>query len=228
MFKIKNVIILAAGRGSRMLDLCDEIPKPLLKINGKPMIESIIEYFIKKGIKDISIVVGYKHEQFNYLESKYKEVSLYFNDIWDKGNNITSLMKVVNKLGDTLVINGDVLILKDCIVAEYETSCTYAENNSNIDEWFINLDQNNNIINFDRKPVNKIGLYQREVTIINKELATKIKEEINNYTIDEYYELLVLDTAKKYNIPFKPYVIDKEVIFDIDNKDTFMKYIKEK
>ncbi len=210
-----------------MKNLTANTAKPLLKVKQKPMIESIIEYFINKGINNISIVVGYCYEQFNYLEDKYKEVKLYLNKDWDKpnSNNITSLKCVLNQLSDSLIINGDVLILKDQISLEYETPCTYAEQNANINEWLIKLDDEGNILEFDRNPINQTGLYQREVTVLNQELSNKVKEEINSYGDHEYYELLVLHTARKYHIPFKPFVIDKEVVFDIDNEAEFLKYI---
>ncbi len=226
MFKIKNIIILAAGRGSRMKDLTDNTAKPLLRVNDKPLIENIIEYFINKGINDISIVIGYKKEQFEYLKSKYSGVTLYENNDWDKpsSNNITSLKCVLHKLSNTLIINGDVLILKDQISLEYNTSCTYAEYNTCINEWFIELDRKNNILEFNRNPINATGLFQREITVLNIELSELVKKEVESYGINEYYELLVLYTARKYNIPFKAFVIDKNVVFDIDNKEEFLNY----
>ena len=53
-------IILAAGRGSRMASLSDEIPKCLLKVGGKPLIDRQIEALRKGGVEDISIVTGYR------------------------------------------------------------------------------------------------------------------------------------------------------------------------
>ncbi|MFC1454931.1 sugar phosphate nucleotidyltransferase [Candidatus Undinarchaeota archaeon] len=56
-------VILAAGKGTRLKPLTDKIPKPLVKINGKPLILYSIDYLKRAGIKDIGIVVGYKKEQ---------------------------------------------------------------------------------------------------------------------------------------------------------------------
>ncbi len=220
MFKIDNAIILAAGRGSRMGALTNETPKPLLKLaDNRPMIEPIIENLMSKGINDISIVVGYLSEQFNYLRDKYPNIKIYKNNEWDKGNNITSLMCVVNVLSNTLIINGDVIIKKNCIASTYTSSCTYAEQNTNIDEWLVNLDQEGNISSFDKKPINQSGLYQREVTVISSELSQYIRQEIqnNHYDINEYYEFLVLNIARKYHISFKPHVVDKDSLCDIDS-----------
>ncbi len=227
MFKIDNAIILAAGRGTRMGDLCDNTPKPLLKINNEPMIESIIKRLIKIGIKNINIVTGYCAEQFNYLRGKYN-VNIFLNNNWDKGNNVTSINAVINKLSNSIIINGDVIINSDCIELEYENPCTYAEYNTCIHEWFLELDKQGNIHSINKNPINATGLFQREITVINNELAYSIKKEIDKFDISEYYEILVLECAKKYNIPFKPFIIEKESVFDLDNKNSYLEYINNK
>ena len=67
MAEIENAIIMAAGLGTRMRPLTYKTPKPLIKVAGKPMIESVIEGLQQNDIRDISIIVGYLAEQFNYL-----------------------------------------------------------------------------------------------------------------------------------------------------------------
>lgn len=57
-----KAIILAAGRGSRMEDLTEDMPKCLVKLKGKPLIEQQITALHKAGIKEIGIVSGYKRE----------------------------------------------------------------------------------------------------------------------------------------------------------------------
>ena len=225
MFKIKNAIILAAGRGSRMKDLTNNIPKPLLKIENKPIIENIIEN-LQFITKDITIVVGYLHQEFDYLKSKYKNIKIVLNENWENGNNVTSIKKVLNELSNTLIINGDVIIKKNVFENKYENVCFYCENNSNIDEWLSIFDSKKNIIDFDRNSQNKTGVYQREVAIINKEMSEAIKKEIDNFDQTEYYEFLILHCSKKYNIDVKAFAIEKDTIFDLDSKEEFEQYCK--
>ena len=58
-----KALILAAGRGSRMNHLTDEIPKCLVKLKGKTLLEYQLEIIRKSEIKEIGIVTGYKKEK---------------------------------------------------------------------------------------------------------------------------------------------------------------------
>ena len=66
-----KAIFIAAGRGSRLGSLTEDLPKPLVDINGKSIIERQIELLRKKNIDDIIIVTGYKKEKFEFKNVKY-------------------------------------------------------------------------------------------------------------------------------------------------------------
>jgi len=57
--KIDKAVVLAAGRGTRMRELTAEIPKPMIEVRGKPVLQQIIEGLRDAGIWDVLIVVGY-------------------------------------------------------------------------------------------------------------------------------------------------------------------------
>jgi UDP-N-acetylglucosamine diphosphorylase / glucose-1-phosphate thymidylyltransferase / UDP-N-acetylgalactosamine diphosphorylase / glucosamine-1-phosphate N-acetyltransferase / galactosamine-1-phosphate N-acetyltransferase len=59
MAKIDRAVLLAAGRGTRMRELTAELPKPMIKVRGKPILLHIVEGLQAAGIKDFLIVVGY-------------------------------------------------------------------------------------------------------------------------------------------------------------------------
>lgn len=62
MSKITKAAILAAGRGTRMKELTDELPKPMVEVKGTPILESIVRGLVANGITDILVVVGYRKE----------------------------------------------------------------------------------------------------------------------------------------------------------------------
>lgn len=64
---IKQAVILAGGKGKRLLPLTKNLPKPMVPINNTPFLSYLIYYLKKKGIKKILILVGYKYKKIvNY------------------------------------------------------------------------------------------------------------------------------------------------------------------
>ena len=61
MMKMKAVI-LAAGKGTRMRELTNELPKPMLRVQGRPILQHIVEDIVAAGIRDIFIVTGWHAE----------------------------------------------------------------------------------------------------------------------------------------------------------------------
>ncbi len=59
---IRKAVILAAGRGTRMESLTDDCPKPMLLLDGRPMLAHLIERLESVGVEQICIIVGYKAE----------------------------------------------------------------------------------------------------------------------------------------------------------------------
>jgi NDP-sugar pyrophosphorylase family protein len=57
---VRRAVILAAGRGKRMGSITEDIPKPMLPVNGKPMLEHILERLSQAGISKFLIVIGYR------------------------------------------------------------------------------------------------------------------------------------------------------------------------
>lgn len=103
----RNAVILAAGYGMRMIPINYEIPKALIEVNGQRLIERLIGQLHEIGIADITIVVGFLKEQFEYLIDKYG-VELVVNTDYSFRNNLYSLNKVIDNISNTYIVPCDV------------------------------------------------------------------------------------------------------------------------
>jgi len=69
---IKKVLIFAAGRGTRMLDLGKDRPKHLIETNGRPFLYHLLSHLKEAGFEEMIMVVGYKKEFMDKFFSEYK------------------------------------------------------------------------------------------------------------------------------------------------------------
>ena len=97
-YRVGNAVILAAGLSSRFAPISYEKPKGLLRVRGEVLVERQIRQLQEAGIDDIAVVVGYKKEQFFYLEDRFG-VSIVVNEEYAERNNHSSLMVVADRLG---------------------------------------------------------------------------------------------------------------------------------
>lgn len=105
-YKVENAIIMAAGLSSRFAPISYEKPKGVLQVRGEVLIERQIRQLHEAGIQDITVVVGYKKEEFFYLEDMFG-VKIVVNEDYSVRNNNSTLYKVRSILGNTYICSSD-------------------------------------------------------------------------------------------------------------------------
>ena len=105
-YRVNNAVILAAGASTRFIPLSLEQPKGLFEVKGERLIERQIKQLQDAGIKNITVVLGYKKEMFYYLEDKYG-VKFIINDSFNIKNNIESLYLARKELKNTYICVSD-------------------------------------------------------------------------------------------------------------------------
>lgn len=136
-YRVKRAIIIGAGFGSRMMPATKECPKPMVKINGKRIIETQLDALMASGIKDITIVRGYKKEKYDELLDEYPFLNFVDNADYDKTNNISSVMKVLDKItGGTYLCEADLYITNPNVITKYQyTSNILGSYSLQTDDW---------------------------------------------------------------------------------------------
>lgn len=139
---VKRAIIMAAGIGKRMQPVTLETPKPLIRVNGVRMIDSVIQGLHANGIREIYVVVGYLKEQFAGLPAQYPGLTLIENPHYDTCNNISSLYAARDHIENAIILDGDQIIYEPSILEpEFVRSgynCVWTDRETN--EWVLTLD----------------------------------------------------------------------------------------
>jgi choline kinase len=109
-----KAILMAAGRGTRISRLIEDIPKSTLPVNGLPLIRITVQMLLAHGM-EIAVCVGYRAEDV-YKSLDGLPVKYYFNPFFDVTNSIASLWFAKEELvGETLLMNADVFFQNDVL-----------------------------------------------------------------------------------------------------------------
>lgn len=118
-YRAKRAVFIAAGFGSRLVPVTLNTPKPLVRVNGKRIIDGLIDACLEAGIAEIIIVRGYLAEQFDQLLYKYPMIKFIENPLYNEANNISSALCTRYSLSNTYVFEADLLIHNPKIIKKY-------------------------------------------------------------------------------------------------------------
>ena len=210
----KNVIILAAGYGLRMVPINQNKPKALLTVDEKPLIERQIEQLHQVGITDITIVVGFMKEAFDYLTDKYN-VKLVYNKDYAIKNNLYSLACVSAKISDTYIVPCDLYCLTNPF-DKYEHYSWYMVNEL-IDENSPVRVTRTGLLDYSKNQ--KSGNTMTGIAYINADDALILKDRIKELCADKEYDNEFWETAlfEKTDIEVAAKVVKSTEVVEINS-----------
>jgi len=124
-YKVRKAIIIAAGFGSRMVPVTLDTPKPLVKVNGKRIIDTLLDALYAQDIKNIYIIRGYLGEQFDQLLTKYPTIKFIDNPKFNEANNISSIYYARDFLDRCYICEADLVISNPKIITKYQYRTNY-------------------------------------------------------------------------------------------------------
>lgn len=141
-YKVKRAVFLAAGFGSRLVPITLNTPKPLIRVHGKMIIESLLDAAIRAEIEEIVIVRGYLSEQFDVLLKKYPNIKFVENPLYNEGNNISSLLAAKNYLENAYIFESDIILKNQKLVTKYQYKSNYCGVPcERTDDWCISVEK---------------------------------------------------------------------------------------
>lgn len=218
---VDKAIILAAGLGKRMRPVTDDIPKPLISVNGTRMIDTVIDALYENNIRKIYIVIGYLKEKFAILKKKYPDVSFIENPHYEYSNNISSLYVARRYLGRCVILDGDQIIYnKDILRPDFQKSgyCSIWTD-SYTNEW-LQIVENNKVVSCSRTG-GRHGWQLLSVSFWNDRDGTRLRNllevefEQKGNTKIYWDDIVMFCHAKEFNLGIRP--IKKGDIVEIDS-----------
>lgn len=136
-YRVKRAIFLAAGFGSRLVPITLNTPKPLVRVNGTRMIDTLLDAVQAAGIEEVIIIRGYLGEQFDQLKYKYPNIRFVENPMYNESNNISSAYFVRDLFCGAYVLESDLLLKNPKLIRKYEYSSNFLGIPvSRTDDWY--------------------------------------------------------------------------------------------
>ncbi|MDF1874441.1 nucleotidyltransferase family protein [Sulfurimonas sp. SAG-AH-194-I05] len=213
--KKNKVVLMVGGLGTRLRPLTNNIPKPMLKVGNKPILETIILNFKKYGFTNIILSVSYKAEIIEEYFGNGKAFGVDIQYIHENKRMGTAgaLSLIREKLTESFfVMNGDLLtninfesMMDYHISIKSHATMGVREYDFQVPYGVVNV-ENENIMSIEEKPVHKFfvngGIY-----ILNP-CALDLIPDDTFYDMPTLFESIIKNKGKSISFPIKEYWLD--------------------
>lgn len=228
-YRVKRAIIMAAGFGSRMVPITLTTPKPLVRVNGVRFIDTLLSKIIKAGIGEVIIIRGYLKDKFDDLLKDYPFIKFVDNDDYNKENNISSVIKVLEYLPNSYLCEADFFVEGDDVIETFQYESNYLSTPVEItDDWCFDVDSGGNLVNYRKGGKNCLQAFG--ISYWNKDDGNKLIKYLKEmYSHIEnrqnFWEMCIFEDYKE-KFEVKPRIISFDSIVEIDSFDELVKLDK--
>lgn len=124
-YRVKRAVFLAAGFGARLVPITLNTPKPLVRVKGVRMIDTLLDAVVKAGIEEVYVVRGYLAEQFDQLAYKYPMIRFVENPLYNEANNISSAVAARHLMQNAYVLEADLVLYNPNLIQKYQYTTNY-------------------------------------------------------------------------------------------------------
>jgi len=230
---LKTAVILAAGRGSRLEVITDEIPKCLVEVDGRSLLERMLDQLESIGIETVIIVVGYRAESIHErIGETWGKMSIQYvlNTAWANTNNILSLFLAIDYLNFSFLLLESDLILDDDALAEFgpfngigiesfkghmDGTVVSLSDSGNLSRMYLNSspDRPKDASNLYKT----VNIYSFNIKSFKEFVVPILKDIVHTGRLDVYYEIAFAVAIERKFVSFRTIDFESYKWVEIDN-----------
>ncbi len=124
-YRVKRAVFIAAGFGSRLVPITLNTPKPLVRVKGERIIDTLLDALKAAEIEEVYVIRGYLGEQFDQLLYKYPNIKFIENPYYNEANNISSVVCAGELVKNAYIFEADLLLSNKKLIKKYQYSSNY-------------------------------------------------------------------------------------------------------
>jgi NDP-sugar pyrophosphorylase family protein len=233
-----RAVILAAGMGSRLRPLTLERPKPLVEVHGTPILHNAIRNLASIGVRDVTIVVGYRREVIESSCGKEfagVRINYVTSDVYDRTGSAYSLWLARDALltGDALLLEGDVFferaVLTRMVASAHPDVCAVAPITPDISGSAVTLAENGRVRQIlmnqsadderDEPLLKTMNLYRFSAATLRETLVPALDDAVTRGEVRSYIEQVLGLLFERRKLALGAVVCGDLNWFEIDNQN---------
>ena len=226
--RISTALLLAAGTGSRLFPLTKNSPKCLTLVNGKSILERLVNNLKMQGFKRLVIVTGFKDESIkDFLGSNSGDLEIEYihSPLYRTTNNIYSLWMARNSINEPFVLLESDLVLSTLLLDKmvYPDKMAVAKMQPWLNGTTVSLDQQNQVTQFQKgTPDSALDIRYKTVNIYSFSLSSwqAVIKKLNQYVsignVNCYYEAVFAEMIADESLSFESVSFDHMPWYEID------------